>query len=75
MTIHDLRRTAATHMAKNGVPVHVLSAILNHAPSELMGVTAIYQRYRYTEERRAAIEAWAQYVTSLAKPVRKSAIA
>jgi integrase len=64
-TIHDLRRTAATWMAKNGTPPHVLAAILNHTPGSTMGVTSIYNRFRYTEERRAALEAWAEYVVSL----------
>jgi integrase len=74
-TIHDLRRTAASTMAARGVPVHVLSAILNHAPGQLMGVTAIYQRYRYTEERRAALQTWAAYVLSLVEPAEKAATA
>lgn len=64
-TIHDLRRTAATWMAQNGVPPHVLSAILNHSPGSAMGVTAIYNRFRYTEERRQALEAWGNHVVSL----------
>jgi len=64
-TVHDLRRTAATHMAKAGVPPHVLAAILNHAPGSTQGVTSIYNRFRYTEERRIALQAWSEYVLSL----------
>jgi len=66
-TIHDLRRTAATSMAEAGVPPHVLSAILNHSPGTAQGVTAIYNRFRYVEERREALETWAGYVASLTK--------
>jgi hypothetical protein len=58
-------RTAATGMAKAGVPPHVLAAILNHTPGSTMGVTSIYNRFRYTGERHAALEAWAVYVLSL----------
>ena len=65
--IHDLRRTAATRMAEAEVPPHVLSAILNHSPGAAQGVTAIYNRFRYVEERREALETWAEYVTSLTK--------
>jgi integrase len=64
-TMHDLRRTAATHMAKANVPPHVLSAILNHTPGSAMGVTSIYNRFRYTDERRSALQAWAEHLTSL----------
>ena len=28
---HDLRHTAATHMLRNGIPVHVVSRYLGHA--------------------------------------------
>jgi integrase len=64
-TLHDVRRTAATGMAKAGVPPHVLSALLNHTPGSAMGVTSIYNRFRYTEERRAALQAWAEFVLRL----------
>ncbi|MDA2927999.1 integrase arm-type DNA-binding domain-containing protein [Acidobacteria bacterium AH-259-G07] len=66
-TIHDIRRTAATDMAKAGVPPHVLAALLNHTPGRTMGISAIYIRHRYAEERRQALETWAEYVISLTK--------
>ena len=55
--LHDLRRTAARHMAKLGVDRVVIAKILNHAEQE---VTAIYDRHRYDAEKRRALEAWAQ---------------
>ncbi len=48
-TLHDLRRTAATNMA-----------VLNHSPGGTHGITAIYVRFRYDDERRQALEAWAR---------------
>jgi integrase len=72
--LHDLRRTATTWLAKNGVEPHILSALLNHAPASTMGITAIYARTRYSEERREALEQWADYVVSLAKPQRKALV-
>ena len=63
--VHDLRRTVATWMAQNSVPPHVLAAILNHTPGSTQGVTSIYNRFRYSEERREALEAWAEFVQSL----------
>jgi integrase len=62
---HDLRRTAATGLAKMGHPPHVVSAILNHSPAATQGVTAIYQRHRYLDERRAALDVWARQVGRL----------
>jgi integrase len=60
--LHDLRRTAASGMARLGTPPHILSAVLNHAPATTMGVTAIYNRYGYQDEMRQALEAWAAHV-------------
>lgn len=65
--LHDLRRTAATAMAESGVPPHVLAAILNHSPGKNQGITAVYNRHRYTEERRAALTAWAEKLKQLAE--------
>jgi len=64
-TMHDLRRTASTWMAGAGVLPHVLSALLNHSPGSLQGVTQIYNRFRYTEERRAALEQWGAHIMAL----------
>jgi integrase len=66
-TIHDLRRTAATHMAKANVPPHVLAAILNHSPGRTLGISAIYIRHRYLAERREALEAWAEHLLELVR--------
>ncbi len=74
-TIHDLRRSAATWMAGAGVPPHVLSALLNHSPGTAQGVTSIYNRFRYVEERREALEKWAAHVLALVeKPTEKSQV-
>ena len=53
---HDLRRTAASHMASAGVPRLVIGKILNHADPS---VTAVYDRHSYDTEKRAALETWA----------------
>lgn len=53
--IHDSRRTCGTGMAKIGVPVPIISHVLNHAQS---GVTAIYNRHSYLPEKREALEKW-----------------
>ncbi len=59
-TLHDLRRSAATSMAQLNFPPHVVGAVLNHSPGGTHGITAIYVRFRYDDERRQALEAWAR---------------
>jgi integrase len=64
-TFHDLRRTAATGMARLGIPVRVTEAVLNHVSGSGGGIVAVYQRHDYAEEKRAALEAWARFVSDL----------
>lgn len=54
-TPHDLRRTAASHMASLGVSRLVIGKLLNHVER---GVTAIYDRHSYDSEKRQAMDAW-----------------
>ena len=63
--LHDLRRTAATGMARLGVEPHVVEAVLNHRSGTITGVARIYNRHSYGPERRAALEAWAAHVETL----------
>ena len=58
---HDLRRTASTVMAQLKVPPHVVEKITNHSSAGVAGpMGKIYQRYDYLEERRAALDLWAE---------------
>jgi integrase len=61
-TLHDLRRTAATGMARLGFPPHVVEKVLNHTSGTIRGVAAVYNRFAYAEERRAALDAWGKHV-------------
>jgi integrase len=63
--LHDLRRTAASGMARLNAPPHVLGKVLNHAPASLQGVTAIYNRYAYEPQKREALEAWAEHIKAV----------
>ena len=64
-TFHDLRRTAASSMARLGIAVRVTEAVLNHVSGTGSGIVAVYQRHDYADEKRAALEAWGNYVTRL----------
>jgi integrase len=68
---HDLRRTAGTGMARAGIAVSTISRVLNHKEG---GVTKIYNRYSYLDEKRHALETWARKVESLVKPVPSNVI-
>jgi integrase len=63
--LHDLRRTAASGMARLGQPVHVVEAVLNHRDGAISGIAAIYNRYSYALEKRHALESWAAAVERL----------
>lgn len=64
-TLHDLRRTGATGMAKLKIPPHVVDKILNHVSGTITGVAAVYNQFEYIEDRRQALEAWGCYVEAL----------
>ena len=57
---HDLRRTAASGMAAAGVPREHIAHVLNHRTVTFSTVTAIYDRYHYDAEKRAALDRWAR---------------
>jgi integrase len=63
--VHDLRRTAASGMAKLGFQPHIVERVLNHVSGAQAGLIGVYQRYDYLEERKRAIDAWGQYVLDL----------
>jgi integrase len=73
--VHDLRRTAASQMAQLSVGPHVVDRILNHSSGTIRGVAAVYNRFQYQDERRAALAAWASYVASLITPSPSNVIA
>jgi integrase len=60
--LHDLRRTAATYMARLGVERVVIGKVLNHAEAE---VTAVYDRHRYDNEKRRALDLWGERLNTI----------
>lgn len=74
-TFHDLRRTAATGMARLGVPVRTTEAVLNHVSGTGGGIVAVYQRHDYADEKRQALDAWARHVAALVDGRRENVVA
>jgi integrase len=64
--LHDIRRTVATGMADLGVQPHVIEAVLNHISGHKAGVAGVYNRASYANEKRRALDLWAEHVASLA---------
>ncbi len=54
-------------MAKLGIHPHVADAVLNHKSGTIRCVAAVYQRYRYGDEARHALEAWDGFVAAIVK--------
>jgi hypothetical protein len=65
---HDLRRTAATMMTQAKTPRFVVQRILNHSET---GVTAVYDRYGYDDEKRTALDEWGRKVEAIVKGIRQ----
>ena len=72
--IHDLRRTAATHMAEIGIQPHIIEALLNHVSGHKAGVAGIYNRAAYSSEKKAALEKWADHIRSIVDDTKVVAI-
>ncbi len=66
--LHDMRRTAASNMARLRVPPQVLAAVLNHSPGSVQGITAIYNRHSYEAEKRDALDHWAADLQRIVRP-------
>ncbi len=64
--LHDLRRTATSHMASAGIPGPVLSKVLNHVEA---GVTRLYDRYSYDLEKMNALETWENKLLTILDPI------
>lgn len=61
-TVHDLRRTVATGLARLGCPRVVQDRILNHVDNS---IAAIYDRHSYDAEARTWLQKWADHMDAL----------
>jgi integrase len=64
-TLHDLRRTARTLLARAGVRDDIAERCLGHV---IKGVEKVYNRYAYLDEKRAAFEALALLISRILNP-------
>lgn len=64
-TLHDLRRTFSSQLAALGTPIHVTEKLLNHVSGTLSGVAAVYNRYSYADEMRAAVMRFEEHLRKI----------
>ena len=63
-TFHDLRRTAVSGMARLGIALPVIKKVVNHSSGSFAGIVGVYQRHSFADEKRNALQAWANLVLS-----------
>jgi integrase len=63
-TLHDLRRTFSSNLAKLGVSIQVAEKLLNHVSGTTGGIVGVYNRHSYWAE---CIQAIAQYEIQMNK--------
>jgi hypothetical protein len=69
----DFRRSLSTALHERfKVAPHVVEVILGHAGGHKAGVTGTYNRSLYLDERRHALDLWAQHILGLVEHGRKS---
>ncbi|PJO47187.1 tyrosine-type recombinase/integrase [Brucella pituitosa] len=67
-TLHDLRRSMASGMARIGIALPVIERCLNHMSGSFAGIVGVYQRHEYRDETRAAFHAWDTFLNGLITP-------
>ena len=63
--LHDLRRTVATGMQRLGTRLEVTESALNHISGSKAGIVGVYQTHDYADEKREALNSWAQHVMDI----------
>jgi integrase len=64
--LHDLRRSVATGMARNGTDIATIEKLLNHISGTFRGIVGVYQRHDFKDEKREALDAWGAHIERLA---------
>lgn len=60
--LHDLRRTAASGMARLRIELPTIEKVLNHVSGSFGGIVGVYQRHEFKVEKAEALEKWAEHV-------------
>ncbi len=66
-TLHDIRRTFATRLAEMGIAPHIIERLLNHVTGSLSPIALVYNKAKYLEEMRTAMEQWEAHLREALK--------
>ena len=70
--MHDVRRSTVTHMAELGIEPHVIEAAINHVSGHKGGIAGIYNQATYREQKRVALQRWADWLEATVEEARAS---
>jgi integrase len=62
--VHDIRRSAATGLAKLVQP-HIVECVLGHVGGFRAGIASTYNLHGYEDEKRRAMTLWGQHISEL----------
>jgi integrase len=68
---HDLRRTVRSGLSALRVQHNIAETILAHRPP---GIVGTYNLHQYEDEKREALEAWAQRIASIVTPPKPAKV-
>ena len=60
--IHDFRRTFSTHMHEVNPAHYMIEACLNHRDGTRQGVSGVYNRAEYKQQKQAILQQWSDMV-------------
>lgn len=63
--LHDIRRTVASEMQALGVVPFIIEVVEGRISGTFGGVTGVYQRFAYEQEKREALTIWANHLSAI----------
>jgi integrase len=73
-TFHDFRRTMASGMARLRINLPVIERLLAHTSGSFGGIVGVYQRHHFNDEKREALQAWANWLRDLIEPKQPNVV-
>jgi integrase len=71
-TLHDLRRTCRTGLARLKIQPHIAELCIGHGKK---GLHKVYDQHQYADEKRHAFDAWAAHVMRVVEPAEEKVVA
>jgi hypothetical protein len=69
--VRDLRRTTYTGLERLKFPIEVAEAVANHVSGTKEGLPGVYGKHDYSEEKAAALRAWAHHVRAVVRAMAR----